>query len=100
MTENICKHENDTTEMLACFTANENHRFDRRPYEVYCCRECGKLINFEKRDDVVMTPDEIMQLFVDLYDYLIGETDEIYSQARALYEKLDRGLLREMPRAR
>jgi hypothetical protein len=98
MPEEKCEHENETTEMLLDFVANPHHFRDERKYEVYCCRDCGKLINLDAHGDVTMTPDEIMQMFVDLREHLAGEAEEIHAQATALVEKLDRDILREMPK--
>jgi hypothetical protein len=100
MPEETCKHENEATEMLLDFVANPHHFRDERKYEVYCCRDCGRLVNYRTRGDILMTPDEIMQMFVDLHEHLIGEADEIQAQAKTLYEKLTKDLLSEMPKVK
>jgi hypothetical protein len=94
---NYCEHADNTTEMLVAFTANKHHR-DERYYEVYCCRDCGRLFNSYGSVGSVMTPDEITQMFVDLYHHLIGEADEIQAQAKALYDKISEGLPDNMPK--
>jgi hypothetical protein len=99
MPEEICKHEQETTELLLDFSPSA-YGASRTRYEVYACCECGRLLNYRKIGEVAMTPTEIMQMFVDLRAHLIGDADEAQAQMKALYEKLDRQLLDSMPKVK
>jgi hypothetical protein len=87
-----CEHEN-VTECLTDFVVNK-YFSDKRRYEVYVCRDCGKFVNFHNGNE--MTPDQIMQMFVDLRNVLSAPAEVIGSQATELLEKLD-ALIEKMP---
>ena len=101
MTEDTqpCTHERETTEMLVNFIANQHSRSDERKYEVYCCLDCGKLVNFYNAE-TAMTPTEIMQMFVDIREHLNDEVEEIMAQATALSHKFEDILIDSMPKVK